>query len=1267
MFNKLPLPLLGLLVLWIASATLGQQTPTPPAGQPAAPGLIKLTGADARHAEKLNKAIEAALKADRWDQAIVKAQELLALRARIQGPKHFETVDAEWSLKALRRVATMPKEDRAAYQSAITMIEQADQLHAQGKYAAVQPLFEKVLEIHRRLLSDDHPDTATSYNNLAENLRAQSKCAAAQPLHEKALAIRRRLLADDHPDTANSYNNLALNLLHQGRYATAQPLLEKALEIKRHLLTDDHPYTARGYNNLAGSLAQQGKYGQAQPLFEKALEINRRLYTGDHLDIATSYNNVALNFISQGKFTQAQPLLEKALEVRRRLLGDDHPDTAGSFNNLAGSLTEQGEYAQAQPMYQMALEIVRRLLSDDHLYTAKTYNNLAGNLSHQGKYAQAQALYEKALEIDRRLLSDDHPDTATSYDNLARSLAQQGKYGQAQPLFEKALDIHRRLLTDNHPDTALTYNNLASNLNAQGKYAQAQPLYEKALDIFRRLLTDDHPHTATSYHNLATNLNAQGKYASAQPLHEKALEIDRRLLTDDHPDTARGYNNLATNLSAQGRYPEVRDRLLAAVKSQAAARLRVAFSGLERAVAQASARPALAAVLARLGQPTEAWQSLEEDLGRGLLDELAARQDRRLAPGDRARLRELTATLERLDKLVETTPKQLDQAERAQRFEDLKRQRELANIALGEFQTKLVQDYGPLAGQAATLKDIQVELPADAALVAWVDIPPAGPNAADPDGDHWGVVVRTRGIPAWVPIAGTDPQGLWSKDDIELANRVRTELRSRSGSGSAGPRTLLARLRTQRLVPLAKALAASDGLPPARRLIVLPSPALAGIPIEAILAPDDTRTVSYAPSATVLKYLREQPRPDRHAGLLALGDPVFEPSDSSSQPKPLPDHGLLVTLVAPGSNAKMHDVKAGDVLLAYNGVALHKRDDLKPVPEPGRSVPVEVWREGRVIPRELAAGKLGVVLDPRPAPQAIAEQRKLQLVLVAARSGDEDFAPLPGTRFEVEALTRLFQSDDRPIRALFGAGASEPEVDRLAASGELGRYGFIHLATHGVIDEDMPNRSAVILTQTGLPDPLQQALNHQPVFDGRLSVREIQRGWELKAELVTLSACQTALGRSAGGEGFVGFTQALLMSGARSVCLSLWKVDDTATALLMQRFYANLLGRRPGLTAGMPKAEALREAKTWLRGLRRSEVLAAATELSGGIERGKGAKRRQSSELVAAGKDHGQPDAAAYLRGELRRLSDQTKYVDNDRPYAAPYYWAAFVLAGDPD
>ncbi len=1305
------------------------QTTAPKEAQLPAVGLRKLNGEDERRARQLEEQIEQAMKADRWDEAIARAEELAALRTRIQGPKHFETMDAEWRLKTSRRVASMPREDRLAYHSTRSMMNQAQTLGAQGKYAAAQPLDEKALQIRRRLLADDHPETADSYHHLAYVLNGQGKYAAAQPLYEKALQIRRqlltddhprtalsyyclaanlwrlgkyaeaellfkkaleiqrRLLTDDHPDTAFSYNGLAANLSYQGKYAQAQPLFEKALEIRRRLLTDNNSATAESYNNVAYNLSVQGKYAQAQPLFEKALKINRRLHNDDHPDTASSYSAVGLNLSDQGKHAQAQPLLEKALEISRRLLTDNHPDTATSYNNVAKNLNAQGKYAQAQPLFEKALDIKRRQLTDDHPATAITYDNLAANLRDQGKYAQAQPLFEKALEIrrrlltdnhpdtansysnvalnlnyegkyaeaqpllekaleiNRRLLTDNHPDTATSYNNVALNLGAQGKYAQAQPLFEKALEIKRRLLTDNHPGTAAIYNNVAAILDAQGKYAQAQPAYEKALEIKRRLLTDDHCDTALSYDNLAYNLGAQGKYAQAQPLHEKALEITRRLLADDHPATACSYNNAAYNLNAQGKYLEARDRWLSAVKSLDAARLRVAFTGMERAATRLSARLALAAVLARLGQPALAWQPLEEDLGRGLLDELAARQDRRLTPAERARLRELTAELERLDRVAQTTPKNLDQAARAQRFEDLKHQRELASIALGEFQTKLVEVHGTLAGQVARLSDIQAALPAGAALVAWVDIPPAGPNAADPDGEHWGVVVRSRGIPAWVPLVGTGPSGLWTKDDIGLAGHVRTELRARPGDGSADLKSLVEKLRTQRIEPLAKALGATaEGLPRARRLIVLPSRVMTGIPVEVLLAPGDTRTVSYAPSATVFKYLREQPRPDRHAGLLALGDPVYERPDKSSQPKPPPDHGLLLNVVVRGSNAANHGLEEGDVLLAYNGQTLNKKDDLQVVAEGDKTIAIEVWRNGRSSRQELASGKLGVMIDTRPAAVAIAEQSKLQLVLRAARSGDVNFAPLPGTRHEVEAIAQLFQSDDRTARSLLGADASEQALDRLADSGELGQFGFIHLATHGVIDEATPRRSAVILTQTGLPDPLAQVMNHQPVFDGRLSVREIQQSWDLKAELVTLSACETALGRNAGGEGFVGFTQALLMSGARSVCLSLWKVDDKATSLLMTRFYQNLLGKRSGLSKPMPKAEALREAKQWLRSWTVDQI---------------------DGELAAL--ERGDVRPLAKVGEDTSGNASPSPKPTGARRYDHPYYWAAFVLVGDPD
>ncbi len=570
--------------------------------------------------------------------------------------------------------------------------------------------------------------------------------------------------------------------------------------------------------------------------------------------------------------------------------------------------------------------------------------------------------------------------------------------------------------------------------------------------------------------------------------------------------------------------------------------------------------------------------------------------------------------------------------------------RDRAQVTLDEIRSELVKKFGPISGQVSALAEIQSALPADAAFVAWIDIDPIGAPADL--SEHWGVVVRARGTPAWFRLPGTGDGGRWTEDDAKLARLVHDALRQRPSSGDAAPWPMIRRLRTQRLAPLAAALkATSDGLPAVRRLIALPSDVMTGVPIEALIATEDSWTVSYAPSATVLAYLRGQPKIDVPGGLLALGDPVFGRPLGSSDSGTLPERGLLVSVIVPGGNAARHDLKTSDVLLTYNGTQLNSGDDLKVVADGDKDVPIEVWREGQEIGLTLSAGDIGMIFDARPTGVALLDRRRLNQVLAGARSRSEYFESLPGTRYEVKALSRLFLAAHQPARILTDNDANEQVMYQMESSGDLGRFAFIHLATHGLIDETSPQRSAVILTQTGLPDPMTQVLNKQPAYDGRLTAREIERGWRLNAELVTLSACETARGQYVAGEGFVGFTQALLMCGARTVCLSLWKVDDVATALLMQRFYANLLGVRSGLAAPLPKAEALAEAKTWLRALHRDDAAKLVASLCGGQTRSKDAIKRPPA-----------PSANNSPAG-----------LDETHPYSHPYYWSAFVLVGNPD
>jgi hypothetical protein len=519
-------------------------------------------------------------------------------------------------------------------------------------------------------------------------------------------------------------------------------------------------------------------------------------------------------------------------------------------------------------------------------------------------------------------------------------------------------------------------------------------------------------------------------------------------------------------------------------------------------------------------------------------------------------------------------------------------------------------------------------------LLGWIDLAPIGPKAADPDGEHWAMLLRSAGPPVCARLSGSGHNADWTADDSNLPARLGAVLRSPTGDCQA----LAAKLREQRLGPLVKHLAAADGLPAVRRLVVLPSAALAGVPVEAFAG---DYLVSYALSGTLYAHLRRQPR-QKTEGLLALGDPSFEAPAVAHARQPLPPGGVLLTMVMPGGNAAQAGLRPNDVLLRYGTTELAGPADLKPLLERSADKPValRVWRDGQTSDRQVRPGKLGVLLADKPAPEALAELRRVHQRL-ASRSGNDGWSPLPGTRVEVEALRRLF-GETPPPRLLFDSQASEQELYALARNGELDKYRHIHLATHGEVDNTMPLRSAIILSRDALPDPLKQLEAGLPVFDGRLEAREVLEQWHLNAELVTLSACQTALGKYERGEGFVGFAQALILAGSRSVCLSLWKVDDTATALLMQRFYANLLGKREGLKGTMGKAAALREAKEWLQRLSRDEVLRAAAGLSQGVARGTGRKR-------------------------LPLLPEAPAAVKEDKPYAHPYYWAAFVLIGDPD
>jgi tetratricopeptide (TPR) repeat protein len=1076
------------------------------------------------------------------------------------------------------------------------------------------------------LYGPQHPHTAQSYHNLAINLATQGRAKEGEPLCRKAVAIKEATLGPRHPDTALGYHNLASNLDHQGRAQEAEPIHRQALTVLEEMLGPKHPHTASSSSSLACNLHAQGRFQEAEGLFRKVLAIREEVLGPRHPDTAGSFNNLAVNLEAQGRAREGEALLRKVLAVWEEVLGPKHPHTALSCNNLAANLVAQGRARQAEPLLRQALAIREEILGSRHPDTAASFHNLAANLDAQGRFKDGERLHRQAQAVYEELLGRKHPHTATACNSLATNLQGQARYQEAEPLLRQALAVREQVLGHRHRDTAESCNNLARNLQAQGRAKEAEPLARKALAIFEPMLGPRHPDTALGNSSLAYNLFLQGRFKEAEALCRQALPVLAEVLGGGHPHTAASSTGLAFTLMNQGRPKEAEPFWQRSADGVEVARLRLAASALDRAAAfHIEPHLGLATCRLRLDRPAEAWAAAEAGLGRGLLDDLAAQTalnpDAAAERRDRARASRLAALDQLLPPLL--TPEKLDPTDRRRRDELLKERRALDD--------ETVRDAAERSRQAILpLGRVQAGLAADEALVFWLDLP-APPGATGCRGDHWGCVVRHQGSPAWVRLKGSGPGGAWTEDDDKLPRQLRNSLtHAEAHAGRAR------QLAAQRFDPLLPHLAQTGDLPAVCRLVVVPAGRMAGIPIETLT---DRYRVSYVPSGSVLARLRGKHRRLESPTLLALGDPNFTLPGAGPLPEP-PEYGLFLSIVLPDGNAARAGLRAGDVLLEYDGTKLTTKADFKAAVA-ADPVPVLFWRDGKTDRRHLRPGKLGVAFSDDAPAEALRKHR--EGLLMADARVRSDLQRLLGTRLEVAALAALLPTDKATV--LLGSRASEQELDALAGSGKLKEYRLVHLATHGTVDPISAAHSALLLARDRLPGPDEQARRAaagQQVYTGRLSVETIAKTWQLDADLVTLSACETALGPDGGGEGLLGFAQVLLGKGAHSLVLPLWKVDDTATALLMRRFYQNLLGKRDRLKAPLPKAEALAEAKRWLRSLPRAEVEKLAGELANGAVRAD--EEPPPNDL---------PGKAAVPAG--------------DQPFAHPYYWAAFMLVGDPE
>jgi len=1076
-------------------------------------------------AQQYNAKVLELYKKGEAQQAVLYAEKVFKIYKEVLGEKHPDT------LTSLNNLALI-------YQDL-------------GRLNEALPLSKQAYSLRLQVLGEKHRKTLTSLNNLADIYRAIGRLDEALPLFESALSLRKEVLGEKHTDTLYSLNNLAGIYQELGRLVEALPLFKSCYRLSKEVLGAKHPFTLTSLNNFADIYRAIGRLDEALPLSEQAYSLRMQVLGAKHPDTLNSLNNLAVIYQAIGRLDKALPLSEQAYSLRLQVLGEKHTDTLISLNNLASIYQEVGRLNDALRLSKKAYSLSLQVLGEKHADTLSYLNNLASIYQDIGRLDEALPLYESALSLRKEMLGAKHPNTLQSLNNLAVIYQAIGRLDEALPLSKQAYSLRMQVLGEKHTDTLISLNNLAFIYQAVGRLDKALPFFENARTLFKEVLGAKHPDTLTSLSNLASIYQAVGRLDDALPLFENARSLRKEVLGAKHPDTLISLNNLAVIYQDLGRLDEALPlfesgyRLTKEVLGAKHPNTLTSLSNLGYAYA----------VQAQTDKAIKHFEQLREGVE-------ALRQIGNLSAENRQAL---------FKKWIHSYFKLSQLYFEKERFNDAFQMAEMtkARTLLESMSMKLAAQNAGLStdegdklqqsrAQLAALNDrIAREADMDKRLALKSEKTQLVTKAADfhhtlmqkyPKyaqlNDYQIVTVKAGSslIPAdalfisylmqgnHVLIFTLDSTGdLQAKDLGEIPNLKQTLKTYREWLGKNC--TTIGKFKCEgKLV-----WKIADG-----SFIIGQKPARAQKPKRVRRLTQFTHYLDDMSRDLAQKLLA--PIQARLQGKKRL---IISPDGALAQ---IPFETLIVDdepVIATHSVSYIQSLSVLK-LLKEREKAYQNITDRGTLLAMG-AAPYQVGNGGNET-RGTPNLDIETLLTRSNDPQRYQE---------AFRAKGLTWDTLPASETELGNLKKIFSE----ARIYQGINASEAQLQKLNKNNRLAHYQYLVFSAHGHLDMEVPALSAIVLDQ----------VNKTEGFDGYITASEWP-SYDLRSDLMVLSACETGVGEVMQGEGVMGLPYAFYLAGNKNTLMTLWSVVDKSTAEFIKRFFSKL-------NNGQSQIDALTETK----------------------------------------------------------------------------------------
>ncbi|MBN2814195.1 MAG: CHAT domain-containing protein [Bacteroidales bacterium] len=911
----------------------------------------------------------------------------------------------------------------------------------------------------------------------------------------------------------DAYTLKARILCNYSDFEKAVHNMSRVVGLSEHYYGHNHMRTSSAHGNLGIVYSLAGKYDKTIYHCSQASDIIRKIHGDEHPQIASGYNTMGNAYLDLGDVDSAQIMHEKALQIRLKTLGKNHLHTAASYSNLSVVLYQKGDYQKALDYEKMVYGIRKEVYGEKHPLTAQCLNNFGAIYEATGNHSQALTCHQQALAIREASLPANHPDIAMSYMNLANVYRHSNQFDKALSHHNKALEINKAVFGNYSIDVARNIDNIGDIYFRKGDYTKAISKFTEAIrNLNTAMEGKSHPALANYYNNLAEGYLAINKPDPALQCIDSAIQVNTKAMPLTGGQSALLVSDQPAYLGSVYLKARIYTRIYQDNRNDLQS-LDLAIKEYKKAVGYMHTLRS-----GYSGDESKQWLSEESSaILTNAINTLYLKMQ----------IAEDPALTEEFFGLMETGKYGILR-------ESITRKKAMQISGIPD---SLIRKERQLAAEIRSCKAEILNLDASVDKLYGAETGRLYKKLIGLEEQYEKMkTVFLNEFPAFEKFAKNVPAVTFSN--------IRNTL--------DGKTALISYTIADTMLYIQVFTTEGDHL--------------VHVVIDSSFA---TSLHNYL--ASIKTYEFEDFITESNSLYNKLVAPVERVINNKEHLVIVPDKQLLYlpfeTLCNNWKPAGNPDFSQAPYLIRKFDIGYHYAVNLlinaiNNVPEPsglshGFIGFAPVFKTDSTNGFILAQNK--VIFDTLTNNGEI-----MRSVSVNGNTWNE----LTYSENEIRDIVTLFDNKAIVARGYLHSKASERVFRK-----EAGQYSFIHIATHGMLNESFPDLSGLVFSPSF---PGEDTTTNPPEDDGILFSSELY-DLSLNAGLVVLSACETGTGKLVKGEGLMSMTRAFLYAGIPNMVYSLWKVGDISTHKLMVDFYK-------GILSGLSYSRALQQAKLSLAG-----------------------------------------------------------------------------------